>query len=232
VRKFILGAAATLALIVPASAADAPKGPVYKAAPAVFDWSGFYVGVDAGYMAARVDDALGGVLLASSRPDGFVGGVHLGYRRQLPNKLVWGVEVDLWGGDVDGFQLYPTTVNNSLIDINWGGSVRGVLGIAMSPTLLYVTGGAAFANIEGCVSVAFSTSTCATGFDFEKTRLGWTVGAGVAHAITPRAIVRLEYLFADYGSTNIVESGGAFTHVVDFQTHTVRAGLSWRFTTR
>jgi outer membrane immunogenic protein len=237
VRKFILGATAMLALVAPVSAADAPKGPVYKAPPAVFNWTGFYTGVDAGYLWSRGDVINPAVVAtAPTDPDGFVGGIHAGYRWQAPgSRLVLGIEADLWGIDASGETAYVTfPVNNGILDIHWGASVRGVVGIAMSPTLLYATGGVAFIDIAGCTTPGGPVAgTCAPGSQFDDTRTGWTVGVGLAHAFTPRLIARIEYLYADYGRETYVTPGvaGAIT-AVDLQTHTVRGGLSWRFTTR
>src|SRR4051812_26482961 len=77
-------------------AADLVETPVY-------DWSGFYIGVHAGYGDPNYD----GVFDSSNLPaepsgaafakditaDGFIGGIHAGYNVQT-GKLVWGVEAD------------------------------------------------------------------------------------------------------------------------------------------
>jgi outer membrane immunogenic protein len=50
-KNLCFGSVALLAVACPAVAADMPvKSPVYKAAPvAVYNWSGFYAGLNAGY---------------------------------------------------------------------------------------------------------------------------------------------------------------------------------------
>ena len=42
--------------------------------------------------------------------------------------------------------------------------------------------------------------------------------------------VRAEYLFADYGSKTYATAIGGGITTVDLETHTVRGGLSWKFT--
>jgi outer membrane immunogenic protein len=231
--KRILGAALLLAAtVIPAAAADV-KGPTYKAPPPVFDWTGFYGGVDVGYIWSRAEGTIPGVaVLSRPDPDGFVGGLHLGYRWQLPSKLVLGIEVDFWGSNADGEAALAPLGNTTPLDINWGGSVRGVVGIAMSPTLLYATGGIAFIDVNGCTTIGFGTP-CAANTQFGSTLTGWTAGVGLARAFSPRWIARVEYLYADYGDKTYTTPGvGAGQTALDLQTHTIRGGISYRFTTR
>src|SRR5262245_30807328 len=101
---------AGLTIITPAYAADMPaKAPV--AAPSYsYDWSGFYLGLDAG---AAIDPAhfktsavSGGYFdptniepIASAsdrkvRTPGFIGGIQAGYNLQI-NNTVFGIDADL-----------------------------------------------------------------------------------------------------------------------------------------
>jgi outer membrane immunogenic protein len=236
--KFLLRTGAVLLALsaagTAAHAADMPKGPYYKAPPAVFDWTGWYAGVDAGYLASRMDFITSSPGFSQPDPDGFVGGAHIGYRWQLPSRMVLGIEADIWGSSANGEALYVGLANSSRVDINWGGSVRGIVGITMSPTLLYATGGVAFIDLDGCTTVAGFGTPCVAGTTVSDTRVGWTVGFGLAHAFTPRLIARVEYLYANFGDEAYVTPGiltGGQTNI-DLQTHTVRGGLSWRFSTR
>jgi outer membrane immunogenic protein len=229
-----IGAAlvALAAFTAPSGAADI-KGPAYKAPPAVFNWSGWYGGVDAGYLYGEADvlnNAVGA--LASPKPDGFVGGVHLGYRWQMPSKWVLGIEADFWGSSASDERPYTGVINFAPVDINWGGSVRGVVGVAMSPTLLYVTGGVAFIDVDGCTNAGLNTA-CIAQSQFGGTLTGWTVGFGLARALSQNWSARIEYLYADFGDKTYVTTGvaGGLT-TLDLQTHTVRGGISYRFSTR
>src|ERR1700674_3408860 len=117
----------------------------------------------------------GAVLSTSSNSfnlDGIIGGLQLGYNKQNGN-LVWGVETDfqLSGqrGNSDGtftcsvaicqagnptFATLPagalpvaiTTFNQKL---DWFGTLRGRLGVTVTPTILaYATGGLAYGHIK------------------------------------------------------------------------------------
>lgn len=229
-RKAIFCAVSTVFLTGTVVAADM-KGPVYKAAPVAYNWSGWYGGVDAGWLGSKADQIVPGITTARVDPDGFVGGAHIGYRWQAPaSRWVWGIEADLWGSTADGQLLYTGVINHAILNLNWGASFRGVAGMTLAPqTLLYATGGVSFINIDGCTTTGV-LGVCAAATQFKDDRVGWTVGVGVAHAFAPRMIARIEYIYADYGSETYTTPGlaGGLT-AVDLQTHTIRGGLSWRF---
>ena len=114
-KSFLLGTAAlaTLCLSLPALAADLParvtKAPALIAA-AAYDWSGFYLGVHAGYTfgeddnisttgqaAANIANVAGGARPGFVRHDrdGFIGGGQAGYNWQLTPNWVMGLETDI-----------------------------------------------------------------------------------------------------------------------------------------
>lgn len=214
----------------PANADPATRGSGHNVSPAGFNWTGWYAGVDVGYLNSKTLTTYDGGGFGRPDPDGWLGGVHIGYRWQLPSRLVLGVEADIWGGDLFGEQ-HLNFANTTQLKVNHGGSIRGVLGVAMSPTLLYLTGGAAAINVDGCFAVAFR-GPC-TDAQNSATRWGWTAGAGIAHAYANGLIARLEYLYADYGhETYPTPTLMGIWARSDIQTHIFRAGLSWRFSTR
>jgi outer membrane immunogenic protein len=113
-KSFLLGTAAlaTLCLSLPALAADLParvtKAPALVAA--AYDWSGFYLGVHAGYTfgeddnisttgqaAANIANVAGGARPGQVRldRDGFIGGGQAGYNWQLTPNWVMGLETDI-----------------------------------------------------------------------------------------------------------------------------------------
>ena len=191
---------------------------------AALDWQGFYAGVNGGYAwgndhAATLSGPGGGVTFGNLAPDGWFGGGQFGYNAQF-NQLVLGVEADLQGGDISdstrGFG--PTTAN---VDINWFSTVRGRIGYATGPALLYVTGGLAFADVDYNVT--------APGVTLSKSdiKTGYVLGGGVEWAFDPNWSVKTEYLFVDLGSETV--GNGTFASRTETDFHTVRVGLNYRF---
>jgi outer membrane immunogenic protein len=79
----------------------------------------------------------------------------------------------------------------------------------------YVTGGLAVGDIDSNITGVGSS---------DKTKAGWTVGAGVEAAIAGPWTAKVEYLYVDLGNGDSI--GGIRP---DFTTNIVRAGLNYRF---
>lgn len=213
-----LAAAALLIAPLAASAADLPRGP-YKApayvAPAYANWSGFYVGLNAGYGFGKSDWDVPAV---SPSPKGFVGGLTLGYNFQT-GMWVWGAEGDIAYSDMKGTADCPggsCETKNS-----WLGTGRVRLGYAgWNNFLPFITGGAAFGDIK---------ATSGTGGSANKTQVGWTAGAGLEYALWSNWSVKGEYLYVDLGKFDCGISCGATTDNVTFKANIVRAGVNYRF---
>lgn len=230
---------------VPAKAADLYGGmkddPYIAPAPPVFSWTGYYVGLQTGYEWNRAkhqlsfdDDALDIIGSGTTRPSGWIGGGYTGYNWQSQN-WVFGVEGDFEGGNLSDSRTWTYPEGNTQIKskLRWQGSLRGRVGWAANKTLLYMTAGWAFASAETSARVDFDngpidvlgqgTST--------KTLNGWTVGGGVEHAFSNNMTLRLEYRYADYGSTSssITDGVSIGSQSVDLDTHAIRVGAGWKF---
>jgi outer membrane immunogenic protein len=227
-----------------ASAADlAVKAPVYKAPPppAVFSWTGFYVGANFGgaWGSTTATDILATNGLPwvtnggqwGSKLVGFTGGGQAGYNFQFGN-LVLGVESDIGYLGLTGSGAYPllpsTTVNTH------GGvfsTARGRLGFAVDHWLIYGTGGWFGANFDSTVnqnSGGTIINTASTGF-----QSGWTAGGGVEWAFAPQWSVKGEYLHYDVGDQKIGGSifGGTVTQFFNVKNSgdLVRTGINYHF---
>lgn len=220
-NKILFAGIALVSLIgTSAFAADMPsRAPVYKAAPpALFDWTGLYVGAYAGWMKADSRD-VSGVGPEVSLKGGAFGGL-VGVNWQT-GSFVWGLEGDGgWstadhGPDGNLFAHYED---------RFVGNARLRAGLAYDRTLFYVAGGAAFTNEEIRHSGGPSTVS--------ETRTGWTIGGGVDWAATNNLIWRVEYLYAGFGKKTYPFFGGTDPHRVDYDNqHTVRAAVIWKFGT-
>ena len=181
----------------PSLAADLPR-PAYKApvyvAPSAFSWSGFYVGINGGYAWGHSDwnnGIMGNVSM--NVKGGMVGGT-LGYNLQT-GSFVFGLEGDVDASWVDGSSSgggagTPCASPNCETKNTWFATGRGRIGYAWDRFLPYLTGGAAGGNIK---------ATAANGGSVDKTKLGWTVGAGVEWAFMSNWSAKVEYLYADLG---------------------------------
>ena len=201
-KRALLGLAGLVALgaAAPAGAADLP---VYTKTPAmiaaIYDWSGFYVGVNGGGASAHkcwnVTD-IGPAQLATAVSEGchnatggLVGG-QVGFRWQSAN-FVFGVEgqgdwADLKGSNISQFIVGATNQSR----VNGIGLVTGQVGYAWNNVLWYVKGGAAVAG-EGYRGIA-----TATGVPFDHTgETGWggAIGTGFEFGFAPNWSVGIEY---------------------------------------
>src|SRR5262245_60634867 len=227
----VLSAGLGLLMLVCAAETARADGPGYQSP---FSWTGLYIGLDGGYLWSRGTIILptSPIATATPDPDGLAAGVHLGYRHQFGSGFVLGVEADAWGlfdSNGPGLALYdPSPGSAGILALDWGVSVRALVGLASDRWLVYATGGAAYVSLSGCNSHFLITPGCFPGESFSDGRWGWTLGAGLAYAFSPRLSGRIEYLFADYGSETYVPTTHLDAIHVDLETHTVRVGLSYK----
>lgn len=244
--KKVLIAAALVATGASAQAADLPAKakPYYKAPVArVYDWTGFYIGVNGGTGFGRsytqLGDFNGGN--ASSRLGGWgaLGGGQIGYNWQYGNlfglgNVVLGVETDIQGA---GFKDDRTceyfcspgisgfSVNQKL---DWFGTVRGRVGVATGPVLSYFTGGFAYGGVDTTITSQF-TGAAGTS-SFSNTRTGWTLGSGVEAALGGNWTGKIEYLYVSLGTQTGSNPTAAapFLFRSEVYEHVFRAGLNYR----
>lgn len=227
-KKILLAAAATMAFGATTQAADlaVPRIPVATAVVVpVFSWTGFYAGLNIGVGFVNTNlNAVAAPFPVPGSGTGLVAGGQIGYNHQI-NNIVVGIEGDLGYFGVQRRFTFPSG-DFLAWRTTWDASIRGRLGVAVDRTLLYVTGGIAFADlrINGVVGqpIAFFP------FSESQTRVGWTVGAGVEHAITQNWTVRGEYLYANYGRRDFptIPIAG-----VRMDTHKFRIGFNYLFST-
>jgi outer membrane immunogenic protein len=204
-----ISAAALMIAAGQASAADMGARPMYTKAPvmAVYNWTGAYIGINGG--GGWGSSNVGGDL------SGGVFGGQLGYNWQN-GQAVFGIETDIQWSGIDG----TSTVAGSAVTVgsDWFGTVRGRLGYAFDRSLLYVTGGLAYGNVNG--TSPFSS--------FSTTNTGWALGGGLEFALQGPWTMKVEYLHVDLGDNNLTVPAATVRNV-DFSADIVRAGLNYRF---
>ncbi len=227
----------------PAAAADLGRVPVGApvAAPAlVYDWTGLYVGGNAGYSWGRtdVDYTLGGLPVARTTldPNSFIGGGQIGYNWQLGSMVV-GVEGDLsWRHGTDAATITSGNVFGDFAafstEQNWVGTVRPRVGFAANNWLIYGTGGVAFGGFKHAYTETRPGVVTRTAADSD-TKAGWTAGGGVEYAFRNHWSLGVEYLYMDFGSATLNQPAigplPASSASFDDKSHVVRAKVNYKF---
>jgi len=256
-RIFLTLATATAFTVTSAAtvlAADIAR-PVYKApppvapVPALYSWTGFYVGVHAGGAWADTDwfypCSATNLLIASPcnlasgghSGSSWLAGGQVGFNYQV-GRWVWGIEAEFSGTEIKGSNLDAAFPTQEFLHsrTDFIGTVAPRVGVAWDRTLLYVKGGAAWTHDKywlTAVQAPFAGETFATG---DATRWGWMVGVGVAYAFAQNWSVKAEYNYMDFGtervffaSNGLVPSQPNFDEDIRRTAQVVKVGLNYKF---
>lgn len=167
-----------------------------------YNWSGAYVGFEAGGINQH-DRYRGGLIGSSSASSGLVG-VYSGYNWQFSNNIVLGVE-----GRFDGFDTgsgYGTLESRS----SWTASVAGRIGYAFSPgVMLYASGGGLVGNLSQNFpgksdSATVTGGTIGGGVEINLTRLGLNYKFDAGPKVLPsrdvvETLLRFDYRHQKFG---------------------------------
>jgi outer membrane immunogenic protein len=218
-KRFLLASVAVLAMVGLAKAADLPRPMVTKAQPYMtpyYNWTGFYVGINGGGgWGSSAWDTTG----SFNTSGGMVGGT-VGYNWQY-GTWVLGLEADVDWADIKGNTATGCIGGGCTTQSNWLGTARGRVGYAFDRWMPYITGGAAFGDVEAS-HPGFTGMT--------STQLGWTAGLGVEFAVVNNVTAKVEYLHYDLGSFNCgMNCNGAVGDNVSFTADVIRGGVNVHF---
>ncbi len=190
---------------------------------AAWQHSGTWSWVDPNFVAGQAGAVPSPLAIGNSSPNlGAVGGIQAGYNWQFWQTFVLGVEGDIsWtslsdhrtqspaiifgaagvgapglGAGVGGTSLQMTKNDQ------WIASARAKFGYTgwFNNTLLYVTGGGAWVNVDytgtGIFLNGFSDNVT-----FNTTKSGWVAGAGAEWQATTNILLRAEYLYYNFDHT-------------------------------
>jgi outer membrane immunogenic protein len=255
-RTLLTSAAAMLAISAQARAADLPAPTLPATAPAIYNWTGVYVGVNGGW-ADGISNwtnnciACQGVFtpsgLTGGNPtaggqtgqfsvSGYLAGGTLGINYQI-GPWVYGIEGDFdWthltgnsGSTCGGLSDAVPPPTGCETESEWLATVRGRVGYAF-PGLAgnnLLLYGTAGAAIARIETGLIPPST----FD-SSTELGWAVGAGLEVAFAPNWTAKVEYLFVDLPNatcTTTTNCGLLAGSTVTFNENMVRVGVNYLF---
>ncbi len=228
---------ATALISAPALAADLrrppPPAPVVAPMP-IYNWSGFYIGIQGGFAAGELERTLvtTGVTDTRDTSGGLIGGT-VGFNWQA-GAWVFGFEADYAWADISRrtdncFGVLLVTCRSGLDTF---GTARLRVGGAWGPVLIYGTGGLAFGDHFAGV---FDD---VTGLSVERSEfaVGWTAGGGIEWGFAPGWSFKAEALYFDLEVDRLNTAGtiiGALVEPVGIDTrHTgviVRGGINYRF---
>ena len=246
---FILGAVAVAAIgsVGAATAADLPmKAPYLKAPVAmVYDWTGFYIGVNAGvgigrdYTRLAIPAFPGGPTAEASylSPTGGVGGGQIGYNWQtgplfLGSPMIFGVEADLQGTGLSDHRtclLGCMPAQNSMFSqkLDWFGTVRGRIGLTEGPVMTYLTAGYAYGSVKTTLTETIGTTGA---FSSNQNHGGWTWGSGIEASLGGNWSGKIEYLWLTLGNRLNAFTLNTFPQAMstDIREQIFRVGLNYR----
>jgi outer membrane immunogenic protein len=216
---------------------------------AAFDWSGAYIGVNAGYGSLKAnqpyadyygywygtdyygenDDVSG---------DGFSAGIGAGANAQFGN-FVLGIDGDInWtnleASDSDDVNYAPDVYYEIKSQWDWYATLRAKAGFAVDNALFYVTAGVAAVNAT--YSYCETPGYCEEDYDssFTNTIFGVAAGVGAEIAVADNVTVKGEVLYVGLPEqtylTPYYEWDGS-EYDGNFTTSAVigRVGLNWHF---
>jgi len=213
-KKFLIATAAlaSVALVGPANAADLPVKAPPVLMPVMYNWSGLYIGVEAGAIMGENSDwieqpadsngfcapGITGFCANVGHPmhGGFVGG-EAGLNWQAPgSRWVFGIVGDGSWAEIEEALTCPLQANFSCGSrIRDFESVRGRIGYALGPTgsfLVFVTGGWVTADQSVLSKTLFAPFGS---FEQWHRNNGFQVGGGAEYGITPWLSVKAEVLY-------------------------------------
>jgi outer membrane immunogenic protein len=239
VKKFVVAAAvAAFGFAGSASAADMPVKAVPLAPAPAYDWSGIYIGGDAGWQSSSIglSNPDFGTIAYSPRHSSFALGAFAGAQRQF-GQIVLGVE----GGYLAAFRDTSAAVPSISIFIPGGtGTAQAKLkdiwnvgarvGWAMDRWMPYLTGGYASGAFQ------FNAQSGVAGTEQANAQTGGGyIGVGLDWALTNNWILGAEYRHYGFSAKTVastVSGVGAFTTEnvrFDPKTDTVMVRASYKF---
>lgn len=196
-RKLLLGMVSVAFLASSATAAD-----IEEPMPEAIDiWSGFYLGVQAGYAWGEVDLNDQGFDEDSDHDvDGFIGGAHAGFNFQSGNLLL-GIEGDFYGADVDGDSTCENTLFRCESDIDMFATLRGKVGWVFDRVAIYGTVGGAWADYEA--NAILLSGDPAVDEKGDTDLFGLAVGVGGDILLSDRVSLGAQVLWLDFEEKDI-----------------------------
>jgi outer membrane immunogenic protein len=194
-KKLAMGLVGLASLLAaPAMAADIPVK--YVAPPAVFSWTGCYIGVHVG-AGWQVSDFVGGNAESGvGAVDGAQAGCNLQWRQ-----FVIGLEGEFWGSGLNDRSFFdrPGDFTSDAISRNrWDGTFAARAGVAFDRAFIYGKVGVAVGKFDYSNDRVFFPGTDT--IRGSATIAGVLIGTGFEYAVTDNWTAKFEYDYIDFGN--------------------------------
>lgn len=222
-KTFCVALVAAAALSIPAKAADmAVKARPVVAPVEVYNWTGFFVGAEIGYLSGDIVNDCPAPGCPARSVSSFAGGVQAGYNWQAPGSN-W--VLGLWAN----VPIVPAKFSDISAnygpgwdaEIRWAFAGGARVGYAMGRFMPFVLGGVV-------VGGARATSPATPGVWEEHTHVGYTVGGGIEYAIDRNWSAHIRYAYADFGK-EAYPVVYAPSESFGFHAHSTMVGINYRF---
>jgi outer membrane immunogenic protein len=228
-RSFLFGLAALVACSAPVAAADMPARPVpVVAAAPVYNWGGFYGGINAGWAWGPAHwqyDVVPPASISQQMNGGF-GGFQAGYNFQI-SSFVLGVEGDYEFANINATSPCPDPAFICHSKTRNIADIAGRIGYAWDRVLFYAKGGEAWAFNRYESLATFNT------IGGTETRSGWLGGVGIEYAYDPCWSVKAEYNYMDFGTKTVTRynANGSFATNIDVseKLNVAKVGINYKF---
>lgn len=220
----------------------------------VYDWTGPYIGGEAGGALGSSQTTI--ITQSSASPAfppgteqssvhlrGLVGGVYTGYNHHFADGYVVGINFDVTSTGLSGSASDINPVNGVVgrqtVSLLWVSTLTARFGYPIDTWFPFVKAGWALGRFTASGSENDPTATPSLVNTFAGThyRHGWTVGAGLEWAFSGPWVAKLEYDFTQFLDTRFAPlqvnvATGAVTFPERSATsflHIVKVGLGYRF---
>lgn len=208
-----------------ANGAGAPNSPV-----AAMNWTGCYVGANAGYgwapetwfygyySGTDYNENYG----SHTTSGGLIGG-QVGCDYQMGMWVV-GAKADLDAADMTGAHSFDTYGQSTKLD--WIATATGRVGYAYNRALFYLDGGAAWDR--GAYMMAFDGEN----YSDTITRAGFDIGLGAEYALTNNVSLNVSYDYLGFGKQDVwwlYLGSQPWSFHIDQNVNMLRAGVNVRF---
>ena len=130
-----------------------------------------------------------------------------------------------YGGEADvNYMTNSDQAGGTSVRSVWNGysTIRGRIGVAFDPALVFLTGGVALADVDNEFQ-----AVGVPGFTNDRIHVGWTLGAGAEFALTDRISMSTQYLFLQTPETT--QFDGSYKYLLDNSANILRVGVNWHF---